>query len=96
MQTPNTTFLNLNFRSIISPDGSYTITGYGRRKTLSVTEAKISFEPISGSVVVDPQAGEISMKVILNPLNLLEEISNPMKALYNVKDVREATVLSKM
>ena len=65
-------------------------------KTLSVSEAKISFEPISGSVVVDPQAGEISMKVILNPLNLLEEISNPMKALYNVKDVREATVLSKM
>ena len=65
-------------------------------KSLSVEESKISFEPISGSVVVDPQAGEITMKVILNPQELLEEISRPMKALYQIQDVIEATVLSKM
>ena len=65
-------------------------------KSMSVEESKIPFEPISGSVVVDPQAGEISMKVILNPLDLLEEISEPMKALYDIKDVREETLLSKM
>ena len=65
-------------------------------KSLSVEESRISFEPISGSVVVDPQAGEISMKVILNPLELLEEISQPMKALYQIQDVIDATVLSKM
>ena len=65
-------------------------------KSLSVEESRISFEPISGSVVVDPQAGEISMKVILNPLELFEEISQPMKALYQIQDVIDATVLSKM
>ena len=65
-------------------------------KSLSVSESKLSFEPISGSVVVDPQAGEITMKVILNPQELLEEISQPMKALYQIQDVIEATVLSKM
>ena len=65
-------------------------------KSMSVEESKIPFEPISGSVVVDPQAGEISMKVILNPLDLLEEISEPMKALYDIQDVREETLLSKM
>ena len=65
-------------------------------KSMSVEESKIPFEPISGSVVVDPQAGEISMKVILNPLDLIEEISEPMKALYDIQDVREETLLSKM
>lgn len=65
-------------------------------KSLSFKESKIPFEPISGSVVVDPQAGEISMKVILDPLELREEISRPMKALYQIQDIIEATVLSKI
>ena len=80
---------NFNVGDTIVPQVSFL-------KSLSVEESKISFEPISGSVVVDPQAGEITMKVILNPQELLEEISQPMKALYQIQEVIEATVLSKM
>ena len=63
---------------------------------LTIEDHKYQFEPIPNSVVVDPQAGEISMKVILSPEDLKSQITDPMTSFYRNPEVLEATLLSKM